>query len=242
MKKTLVAACSLLALCASVASAAPGIDLAWTDCGSAGTTSQTWTCDTNTGTPFTLFASFIPPAGINQFVGISSQMDFTSTTPVLPDWWQHGTGLCRGTAGMTISFDFTSGPIAFVDPWVGSAAFGSVYNAGFVTPNRARLIVQGAIPTEEALDPAAEYYAYKVNLQRSKTSGTGSCAGCLVPMCIVLNDCQLFQNPAAANDPDITNPGPTGNFATWQATSIPNCPQSTPTHNSSWGKLKSLYR
>ena len=87
-----------------------------------------------------------------------------------------------------------------------------------------------------------EYYAYKVNLQRSKSSGTGSCAGCLEPMCIVLNGCQLFQNPAAANDPDITNPGSTGNFATWQAQSIPNCPQSTPTHNSSWGKLKSLYR
>ena len=80
MKKTLVAACSLLALCASVASAAPGIDLAWNDCGAAGTTSQTWTCDTNTGIPFTLFASFIPPAGINQFVGISSQMDFRSSS------------------------------------------------------------------------------------------------------------------------------------------------------------------
>src|SRR5437667_4862062 len=84
MKKTLVAACSLVALCASVASAAPGIDLAWTNCGLAGTASQTWVCDSNSGVPFVLIASFIPPSGINQFVGITSQVDFTSTTPVLP--------------------------------------------------------------------------------------------------------------------------------------------------------------
>ena len=50
------------------------------------------------------------------FLGISSQIDITSSTATLPDWWKHGTTQCRSTSGMSVSFDFTSGPLlsAFV--------------------------------------------------------------------------------------------------------------------------------
>jgi len=242
MKKTLVFAGCMLALSVSIASAA-GINLSWNDCGAAGTASQTWVCDTNSGAPFSAFASFIPPAGITQFLGVASQLDVRSVSPALPDWWKHGSSACRGTAGLSVSFDFTAGPFTCADFWSGQAAGGFAYDIGFGTPDRGRLRVQCAVPFDNRgpIGAASEYYAYKVNLQRAKSSGTGSCAGCLEPMCIVLNNIQLFQPPEAGNDPDLVNPI-VRNHVTWQAAVVPGCPASTPARNSSWGQVKSLYR
>jgi len=242
MKKTLVIAGAMLAVSVSLASA-QGINLAWDDCGTSGVASKNFDCATNSGIPFTMYGSFVPPAGVNEFLGISSQVDVTTTSPTLPDWWKHGTGQCRGTAGLTVSFDFTSGPFTCADFYVGSAAGGFAYDVGFGSPSRGRLRVQCAVPFDNRgpVDPGTEYYAFKVNLQRAKSTGTGPCAGCTTPACIVLNDIQLFQPPDAANDPDITNPL-NSNYVTWQASLVPGCPLSTPTHNSSWGQVKSLYR
>lgn len=242
MKKTLVIMGAMLALSVSIASAT-GINLAWDDCGTFGTASKTFDCASNSGAPFTMVASFIPPTGINEFLGVSSQIDITTTSPTLPDWWKHGTGLCRSTTGLSVSFDFTSGPFSCADFNAGQAAGGFAYDVGFGTPDRARLRVQYAVPFDNRgpVDPSTEYYSYKVNLQRAKSTGTGNCAGCSTPACIVLNTLQLFQPPDALNDPEISNPA-ASNYVTWQAASVPNCPLSTPTHNSSWGQVKSLYR
>jgi len=87
MRKVLLAAGTLLVLSASVASAT-GVNLSWNDCGLAGTQNNTFACNTNTGLPFTLVASFIPPANI-ELVGLSSQIDIKTDSPVLPDWWAH---------------------------------------------------------------------------------------------------------------------------------------------------------
>ena len=243
MKKIVLIAGMLLAVGASMASAS-GINLSWNDCGTFGVANQTFACNTNSGLN-TFVASFIPPPNINEFVGIASQVDITTDQAVLPDWWAHGTGFCRGTNGLSVSFDFTAGPFNCADFWAGAGAGGFAYDVGFNTPNRARLRIQGAVPFDNRgpIDPSLEYYCYKVNLLRAKTTGTGSCAGCSNPACIVLNDIQLFQPPADNNDPDLSNPIDR-NFVTWQSppTGPPGCPLSTPTRNSSWGQVKSLYR
>jgi hypothetical protein len=241
MKKIAMIA-GALALTASVASAA-GINLSWNDCGTNGTPSTTFLCDGNTGNPFTAVASFVPPSGIDNFLGISSQIDITTTSATLPDWWKHGTGQCRATSGMSISFDFTIGPFTCVDFYNGQAAGGSAYDVGFGSPARGRLRIQCAVPFDNRgpVSPASEVYAYKMSLLRSKSSGTGSCAGCATPACIVLNSIQLFQPPDALNDPELSNPV-NSNYVTWQATSVPGCPLSTPNTRSSWGQVKSLYR
>ena len=242
MKKTLVIAGAMLAMSVSLASAA-GINLAFNDCGTNGTPSQSFDCASNSGVPFAMFASFVPPAGVDNFLGVSSQMDITSSTASLPDWWKHGTGQCRGTSGMTVDFNFTSGPFGCADFYSGQAAGGSAYDVAFNGPNRARLRVQCAVPIDNRgpVDPSTEYYAYRVSLLRSKSTAAGSCAGCSTPMCIVLNSIQLFQPPDALNDPELVDPV-NSNYVTWQAASVPGCPLSTPTQNSSWGRVKSLYR
>src|SRR5439155_10010677 len=104
---------------------------------------------------------------------------------------------------------------------------GYAYDVGFGSPDRARLRVQYAVPFDQRgpLDPEIEYYAFKVNLTPSKSTGSGSCGGCEVPACIVLNSLQLFQSPEKGNDPDLTDPL-IRNFVTWQG-GTPNCPGAT---------------
>ena len=244
MKKTLVTASCLLALSASVAMAQPsGVNLSWNDCGTFGSAFQFFDCASNSGTPFTAVSSYWPPAGIDSLVGISSQMDITTDSATLPDWWKHGTGQCRTTAGLSVAFDFTSGPFSCVDFWQGQAAGGFAYDIGFGSPNRARLRVQCAVPFENkaAVHAGTEYYCYKVNLLRAKSFGTGACVGGHVPACLVLNNIQLFQPPEMLNDPDLSG-AVNQNYVTWQTPTVPGCPASTPTRNSSWGQVKSLYR
>ena len=244
MKKLLVLA-AMAVLSASAASA-EGINLSWNDCGLFGTQNATFNCATTSGAPFTIVASYIPPPGVDEFLGLSAQIDITTADPTLPAWWQHGTAFCRGTSGLSVSFDFTGGPFSCFDFWQGQAAGGFAYDVGFGTPNRGRLRVQCAIPIDQRgpVDASTEYYAFKTNLQRSKSTGTGACAGCLTSACIVLNAVQLFQPPGApAGDPEIFNPVDR-NFVTWQSPvgGPPGCPLSTPTTNKSWGQVKSLYR
>jgi hypothetical protein len=221
-----------------------GINLSWEDCGSTGTESRSWACDTNTGAPFTLVASFTPPAGVPEFLGISAQLDITVGSG-LPDWWQHGSSFCRGPTAIATNFDFTSGPFTCFDFYAGSAAGGFAYDVGYVSPNRARWRIQLAVPFDNrgAIDPMTEYYAFKANLLRSRSTGAGSCFGCDAEACIVLNEIQLFQPPEQNNDPVISTAPPGGrNYALWQAATIVDCPGSTPARNATWGQLKSLYR
>jgi len=243
MKKIALMAGLLLVVGASMASAA-GINLSWNDCGLAGTQNATFACNANTGLN-TAVASYDPPTGINEFLGISSQVDVTTDAATLPDWWQHGGTFCRGTTGLAISFDFTSGPFTCFDFFGGQAAGGFAYDVGYGSPARGRLRIQCAVPFDSRapINAGTEYYAFKMNLLRAKTTGTGSCAGCTNPACIVLNEIQLFQPPEAANDPKLTNPIDRL-FVTWQvpAGGPPGCPQSTPTKSSTWGQVKSLYR
>lgn len=237
-------AVTALALGASVASA-EGINLSWNDCGSAGTQNATFACNTNTGLPFSAVASYVPPAGIARFLGLASQMDIYTELATLPDWWKHGTSGCRGTSGLAVNFDFTSGPFVCQDFYVGQAAGGFAYDVGFGSAGRARFRIQCAVPFDNLgpIDAGFEYYAYKANFTRSKTSGTGFCDGCQYSACLVLNEIQLFQPPDALNDPRLYN-SLERSFITWQ---LPvggpiGCPLSTPTRNSSWGRVKSMYR
>ena len=243
MKKITLIAGAMLLVGASVASAA-GINLSWSDCGAFGLQNVTFACNTNTGLAGSMVGSFDPPANVTDFLGISAQIDITTDQPTLPDWWSHGTGQCRGTTALSTNFDFTAN-INCVDFYAGQAAGGYAYDVGFGTPNRARFRIQCAVPIDNRgpVDPGTEYYGFKGNLQRSKSVGTGSCAGCSLPACIVLNEIQLFQPPENAFDPVISNPI-TRNWITWQLppTGPAGCPLSTPTQGKSWGQVKSLYR
>jgi hypothetical protein len=238
MRRATILSLSCLVLCSSVAFGQGGINLSWNDCGSAGTERASFACDANTGPPFELVASFVPPGKLPEFLGLNAQIDLEADSPTMPSWWALATGECR-TGALSVSFDFTSGPSTCVDFFSGQAAGGFVYEEP--QPGRRRIRITCAVPFDNRgpIDPGTEYYAFKVRVARAKTTGAGACAGCNDHVCMRLDHIQLFQPPEQGNDPLLANPAERAE-ANWQNGFCVPCP--CPTQLMSFGQLKCKFR
>jgi hypothetical protein len=244
--KTLLISVVLLAVTASVASAG-GINLLWNDCGSlgggAGVMNRSFACNSNNGNN-DLYVSFEPDVNIN-VSNADLTIDLQSAGTVLPAWWQFKSpGTCR-QASLSTRVD----PGTCFDLWeqqanFSIAAYFTVANAPQIipSPNRARIL--GSVGTGffvSTVRPGTEYFCFQVRINNQKTVGTGSCAGCQEPVCLVLNELRL----STYDSGDFLLYAPLdSNFATWQGGAIggPGCPGSTPTLNRTWGRVKTLYR
>jgi hypothetical protein len=245
MKKTLLITGVLLALTATVASAA-GINLYWNECSSGTapvpTINKAFVCNTNNGTN-NLYASFDPPAGVVALNGNNLILDLQSASNPLPGWWKFTS--CRTTALSANTVFAASGLCA--DPWNGGSPGISAYIENFGgNPQRARMGGSVSIATGQPAPSGTEYYSLIIAIKNAGTIGT-ACApqsGCLDPVCIVLNEIKLTQ-PAGTpgGSPVLTNPL-TNNFATWQGGAVggAGCPGATPAVNRTWGSVKSIYR
>lgn len=249
----------LLLMCVSsllVAPARAGINLSWDDCGTAGAQRQEFACNTNTGVPFRLIGSIVPYQTVGAVVGASAQINVFGTQAQLPDWWKFGSTACRGSTALSVSFDFQSdGPYTCTDPWLTRARGMMTYEVMNATD--ARIRISAAMPEGEtfAFESGTEYYVFRINLGRSRTTGTGSCAGCSMPACLLLDNIQLFQHPSQQNDPWDSVPA-NSNVASWHGAYIfiwddfengrsgIGCAPDQPTQGarSTWGAVKSLYR
>lgn len=246
MKKTLVICSALLALTASLAFAqgGGGINLAWDDCYPNGHVDKTFACNTNSGVE-TMYGSFLPPHNVLKLTGNEMVLHFLGATPTLPAWWQFKyTGSCRTTAA-SASFSFLSGPYTCVDYTVGGAS-GSI--ASYVTPwtsaadARMKLVWAVASSAAGPVDFGTEYYSFALTISNAKTVGTGLCAGCSTPLCIVLDSINLTQPVGAQYQNKFMYVPAPRQHVTWQGgTGVP-CPAGTPTKAATWGSLKSLYR
>lgn len=94
MMRHIFAVLAIAVFCGSAAQAT-GIDLFWDDCGPFGVFRKDFACDSNTGAQLLLVGSFNPPEGIQEFLGISAQVDIRSSSSPLPDWWALGPAQCR---------------------------------------------------------------------------------------------------------------------------------------------------
>lgn len=246
MKKTVILCGVLLALSASLASAA-GINVAWNNClGAGGLHDMTFACNTNSAaSAHTFVVSFRAPTGISLYISNQAIVELQSNSSPLPAWWAlKGTGQCRTGAG-SADANFATGPFGCTDLWAGTAS-GSLasFNVGFNGANRGRMNLVFAVPSAgaAALNPEEEYYAFKVLILNTKTIGTGSCAGCNDGVCIVCTDLKVIQpNGTPGGTVDLTNPAE-GNFVTWNGPTPETCTGATPTKNTTWGSIKSLYR
>jgi hypothetical protein len=250
MKKTLLIAGALLCLGVSLASAG-GINLSWNDCGTTGQGAQTFACNTNTGAPHIMVGSAVSPVDIPAMVAMAAVLDLQTNQAALSPWWNFdpsnppaSTGCRSGPpSALSASFDFTTGPFACNDIWGGVASGGSNYQSQFGSANRGRIRLVCAVAAPVGVDNVTENYYFKVTFNNSKSTGTGNCAGCQDGACIVFNSIELDQNPGLGNT-EISNPL-NSQFVTWQSGGgnvTGGCPAATPTRNSTWGSVKSLYR
>lgn len=244
MKRLFTLAATLLVLGASSASAQSGLTMYWNGCSDGGVATQTFACNTNTGTAFAFYGSVILPNDMPSFAATSAIFDITFEDAAIPAWWLTNAGQCRANA-ISVSFDAAAFITNCADIWQ-SAPNLSVFQAqqGVGGPNRVRLNSGAAVPAGSELFVAAdgsENVICKVSINRAKTAGATGCAGCLLGACIVFNEAKM-QQPAGVGDYTVTNAqAPGSNFVTWQS-GIALCPLPTPAQNRTWGAVKNLYR
>lgn len=235
---------SVLLLAAANAHAA-GTNLSWDDCGASGAANKTFACDVNSGTSFVAIASFVAPEGTTAITGMEAVIDLATEVSAMPSWWQFfNADACRRTS-LTVTADFANYPYsACTDFWEAQLTGGiwnyvRSYNGALC---RSRLLVAFARPQELAapLEPEVEYYALRLAISRDQSVGNFSCAGCLVPVSILLTDLKLTQ-PAGVGDYRVQNPADR-NWITWQNSNPYSTCLFVPTRNSTWGAIKAQYR
>lgn len=257
MKRIAIISSAVVALLLSVAPAfaAPGLTLAWNNCLSeGGTANRDFACTSNTGTNV-LVGSFQMSSIFTGTTGIEVVIDLVAAGTTFPAWWEMFTaGTCRQTS---ISHNaVVNAANAICLDWAGNAgiatgiaAYQSTLPAGQtwsipagVEPLHRRIkcgtAVNASSPVD--LDNVTDYFAFNIAVNNLKTVGTGACAGCSTPVCIVLNSINVVAG-STSNQRLTTGQAAGANFATWQGGTGADC-NSVPTKNSTWGQVKSLYR
>jgi hypothetical protein len=238
--------------------------MAWNDCAaSGGTQLRAFACDVNTGSNKAV-GTFVLDQPMSDFVGVEVVIDLKSAANAMPPWWQFfNPGSCRRIS-MNATFDFSFlASSECVDPF-GQPGQGGL--AGYCVPgsncvdapyeaSRARIKMAGAIADPVALETGLEYYAFILTITNAKTVGADACAGCLEPVCLLLNSIKAAGLNGATELTTVgadPNPGLIGwqcGLATFYNPSAigvcagnhPDC-ESTPVRNPTWGQIKSLWR
>jgi hypothetical protein len=247
-------ACLLFA--ATVAQAQTGVNLAWNNCitqsNAAG--DKAYACDgTTNSAPFKIVFSFFAPVALPEFVGIEALVDVHTAEPTLPDWWKFADGECRAgviTFPGSLTLIGTGATGACQNPWLNAGSGGgyrwfSNSDGDTALPGNGRLRV---VMARDASVPASltanqQYVGGVILLDSAKDidAGDGTCSGCSVPACIVLNEVQLFQNiGATGGDTHVLTTTATRAYITWQGGQGASC-EPVP-RRMVWNSIKAVSR
>lgn len=249
MRHALLVALALLACSPGIASAG-GINIAWGDCGMAGSVLQAFSCDRNTGVDL-LVGSFEPFQDFPQVSVIEADIDVFFRGPVVPAWWQvQPAGPCPVNRFSVLGVSSVPPP-ACPDPWQGQINGTAVT----ITPSvqgdarRARITVTRWVSLESAATVSAgtEYLAYILALGRARSTGSDACWGCEEPALLTAMTIRLM-GPLG----DILLNSPLDRwYVCWQCACYvsshgeigfgPPCP-ATPISAPTWGAIKGFYR
>jgi len=254
---------SLIATTASAATL-PGINIRWDQCFSdGGVMNKTFACNTNTGSEQAILSLQLD-SEISRTSGMEIRISLKAAAATLPAWWElNNPGTCRQT-----SLTFLASPVvtpgACVD-WGGGGQIGGIgaYNIDALGPASAVLLTVAAVSQSNLQDllPVTEYIVGGLRINHVKTVGTGACAGCNVPVCILFTSLNVTQ-PLGVGDHLFTQGanGVGSQVIHWQNGQLTNlvnhcngtfdcntqfdCVLASPTvtRQSTWGAVKSLYR
>src|SRR5207344_61507 len=145
-----------------------------------------------------------------------------SQSLTLPVWWDFkNPGTCRQTSlSLNVTYDVTN---AVCQDWaqgqstggIGAYTTGTPSSMGNIDPSLAaqhrRIVIALAVPPSALQDlvVGVEYFACNLLIDNQKTVGTGSCAGCNEPMCVVLNALNVT-TPVLSNNVFIGHPSSPG--------------------------------
>lgn len=225
--------------------AAGGFDLRWDACGAdGGVANKAFACDTDDGSQKMVAAFRLDQPITGMFMAeVVLDLIVAGNQPV-PAWWDIND--CRLFA---LSADATHDPAAVnCADWsggLGAGVMSGYTSGGTIAPgdsasHRRMTVICGVSPTVN-LAANQDYFLFNLILVNTGTLDPGSCAGCAVPVCIVLNSIRFvdssFQQITTLAEP--LSPG--ANYATWQGGAGADC-LSVPARRTTWGAVKSLYR
>ena len=243
--------CVLLAAALSPsACAAQGVNVSWSRCfgEGLGARNRDFACDTNAAAE-ELVCSFVLPANLAQVTGNEIVIDLLSQADPLPAWWDLlNLGSCR-PASLTLNTIESPADVVCVD-WASGTSVGGIASYGSpaccvppaLLPSMRRIKAAIAVPVPIFGDLLAsqEYFSGNIRIDHAKTVGTGACAGCAVPACLILQSLKVTTS-LNANDVTLTAPASSGsNVVTWQGSGA-DC-NLVPVRNRTWGQVKALYR
>jgi len=263
MKKVTLLCGLLIALCATVASAAPGVAMRWDACYGGGTlgtgaTNKNFACNTNSGSNV-LVGSFQLGSDLLGVSGVEIVVDVATAGASLPAWWTFkNAGSCR-TSSLGVGGSPAFARSGICDDWSGAptGATGGLaaYSVGVNGPNTARILAGLAVAPDalQDLSGGVEYYAFSATITNTKTVGANSCAGCSTPACLVCNSIKVATPPQPGQpDASVTLSGPMNgidsHFSLWQGGAgvtvgaKQGCPLAVSTHSRTWTTVKQLYR
>ena len=239
--KRAILLCAMLLTAATAASAA-GLNLAWSNCaGDGGTQNRAFACNVNTGNNV-FIGSFVLDSPLDDVNGNELVVDLTSASALLPDWWKFlSPGSCRQISLSIAAEDGLLCP----DMFGGQASMNiAAYQLNLHGPNSGRILCVNAVQEALVVDllAAQEYAIARWTVTNTKTVGLGSCAGCATAVCVTFNSANITTMGNLNNTRLTTESSPGSNYITWQGGGGTNCPAATPTRNSTWGGVKSLFR
>jgi hypothetical protein len=85
----------------------------------------------------------------------------------------------------------------------------------------------------QTLGPGIEYYAFRLRVSHALGTGDGACEGCCQPMTAYLSTGYVTRSSGAT-----IGLQPDTHAVVWNETGCP----ATPTHRTTWGLIKGLYR
>lgn len=243
-----VVLCGVLLALSAVSATAAGLNLRWSSCfGDGGAQNRTVACAGKLGSSILVGSFILPTVGVLQASGVDLVLDFASAGTTMPDWWRITCRVNFITCNPTISpsavncFDWANGVAA---GGLAGYTVGTLYG-----PTHARLTAGFGVPAgnNQDIPGGTELFLFNTVISNAKTTGAGACTGCTTPVCIQFTNATV----AAGSGTSVVVNGatvPGSNYALWQGGAGTgtvlgsDCPAATPTRNSAWGTIKSLYR
>jgi len=225
-------------------------ELTWDKCpGTFGAiTNKRFDCTADAGAqPIQLIVAFSPPKSLPRFVGVWVDLEVSSGTGNLPDWWKAGIGECReGAVSSSLSPGMTLGQCQ--NPWTGAqTGGGSFWTSGFGGGGRSMVSFVYARDEKTALSVGTRYLAAVISVDGSANSS--SCSGCGTEVCIAISKFRIEQEKdpnskydEAGPDDEIALSHSTGSSVVSMNARSGDSPCGSTVRNRTWGQVKSTYR
>jgi hypothetical protein len=266
MKKLVFLCLALLVVPASAAFAQ--IDMTWDNCiladeanGEApAAANKSFICTGTAIQRYGVHGSYKSPTDIPDFIAMDISMDLQTSPPVpVPCVFQWEVAPAQGSVAFSVN-NFATGPgLGAGDActllgtlWGDGGAEAGFSGITSVTPafgGNGRRILAAVARSSEAPVPLtanANYYGFHMRITHT-SAFRGSCAGCTQAAVLVWNSATLYGRSgqivvlAGPSNKGLSTSSANSYCAMMNSASLATC-QATPTRNTTWGRLKTIYR